>query len=138
MNNRELKEFKTREEFLQDTINYYWGRPDRTCGIEEPHYKGLICQYAPVHNNTEGCAIGRVLPLELCKELDENNDPVTAHNVFKALPKWMQDLGNDFLGSIQLCHDLRVFEMKDKQRTMSYFAANRERVDFTKITFPDE
>lgn len=87
---------------LQDTINYYYNKPEKICAR-----KGL-CLYTPIkeiEHLTAGCAIGRYLPKELTLSLDEFESSVNSDEIFLNLPEWMQDMGKDFLGSLQDLHD---------------------------------
>lgn len=69
-----------------------------------------VCRYAPIHEKSEGCAIGRHLELKVATELDNIAEGITGVSnveVFSQLPDWMQDLGQGFLESIQNLHDSR-------------------------------
>ena len=94
----------TRLEFLEDTIKYYSEDTSRRC------LDGGFCLYSPINacnNNSEGCAIGRHLTpkLQLLLDKTENNSSVGNGKVFKKLPKWMRELGQDFLSDMQELHD---------------------------------
>jgi hypothetical protein len=122
------KKFKTREEFLQDNLNYFWGKPERQCK------DGKGCFYSP-KRESEGCAIGRHLSLKLANKLDAAEDTEVANDdIFNYLPKWMQALGQDFLVGIQELHDSEVFVEKREIRVNSYMNSF---VDMSKITFPE-
>lgn len=120
-----------RQEFLQDTINYYWGKPERKCTNNTGK-----CLYAPASDNTLGCAIGRHLPLELSKHLDSGNDTDVANpEIFDQLPDWMKALGIQFLTEVQSLHDTGKFAERVKRHileTMEFL------VDMNSITFPEE
>jgi hypothetical protein len=95
--------------FLNDTLAYYEADPvnrrnaalgDTGCGNHAE------CTYAPQHAGTEGCAIGRHLPLELAKRLDYWSDSsVNNPIVFNRLPDALKELGKVFLGDMQHLHD---------------------------------
>jgi hypothetical protein len=125
------KSFKTREEVLQDTLNYFWGKPERKCEDESSG----SCVYSP-NGESEGCAVGRYLSLKLANELDGTPFTVGVSNaqVFKKLPKWMQALGQPFWVEMQILHDNSYFALKDK-----WFVTNHlgKYVDMSKITFPE-
>jgi len=94
-----MKQFQTREELLQNTIDYFWGRPERQCLSP----KGG-CQYSP-QGQSEGCAIGRLLDISLCEKLDVNNYSVECDSTFEKLPDWLKNLGQSFLVDLQDLHD---------------------------------
>lgn len=96
----------TRLEFLNDTITYYSENVDRRCTYEHG------CFYSPINSDkqgiSEGCAIGRHLDSELQLRLDKDSigdSGVSNDEVFESLPTWLQELGQDFLVSIQILHD---------------------------------
>lgn len=125
-----MKKFKTKEELLQDSINYYWGKPERRCLKEGSNHS---CQYAPSETSL-GCAIGRVIPIKLAKELDIKSNGVATDTVFNKLPKWLQGFGQNFLIKLQTLHDSSYFSNSDEKRINLVM---REFVDMTKITFPE-
>lgn len=87
--------------YLNDMVAYYNG--ETRCTTEGR------CQYTPTEFS-EGCAIGRRLPLDLCTQLDLGTKGLYGVNndiVFERLPKWMKELGQDFLTSCQQLHDGR-------------------------------
>ena len=91
---------------LNETVTYYSKNPiERRCTSI-----GDSCYYSPEKANkpnSEGCAIGRLLTPELKAELDEQiviNTSVTG--VWNLLPKKIQVYGMDFLGELQLLHDV--------------------------------
>lgn len=124
------KRFKTREALLQDTINYYWGKPERLCISS---INPSTCQYQP-SETSDGCAIGRLVSLKTAKILDYRNYDITLPTQFAKLPKWLQNLGYDFLGTLQLLHDGEHFAKRDKNAVNRHMA---QFVDVTKITFPE-
>ena len=85
--------------YLNDVANHY--NSTNRCT------DGMVCKYEPITEWTEGCAIGRRLSAKLQKQLDTNGHDTGVNNyyVFEKLPKWMQDLGKNFLRSIQMLHD---------------------------------
>ena len=94
-----------REEFLTGMLEYYLVDPvTRRC-----KNSAGACVYSPIYPGSEGCAIGRHLPERLSAELDDkyrgSNSSVCNVNIFRQLPKWMQELGMNFLGHMQLLHD---------------------------------
>lgn len=93
----------TRQEFLQDLLDYYTVDPiKRRCMNEAGK-----CFYTPISTFTDGCAIGRHLDKELQHEFDNDGVPksVSEFSVFHKLPQWMKDLGQDFLLECQILHD---------------------------------
>ena len=121
------KEFKTREEVLQDSINYFWGRPERRC------VNIYGCSYTP-SRESEGCAIGRLVELEVAEKLAKTNDPINKPKQMNLLPKWLGDMGVEFLDCLQTLHDMNAFEKKDIDYVQTLVAAY---VDMGKITFPE-
>jgi hypothetical protein len=94
-----------REEFLTDMLEYYSVDPiARRCKNSAGK-----CVYSPISPGSEGCAIGRHLPERLSAELDDkyrvSNNSVCNVEIFRQLPKWMQELGMNFLGDMQALHD---------------------------------
>lgn len=117
--------FKTREEVLQDAINYFWGKPERKC----VNHNG-ICLYTPV-GESEGCAIGRLIPIEIAKKL---HCAVYEIDTFNLLPSWLKDMGQPFLIELQGCHDMGIFVNMEKELVVRHMDAY---VDMEKITFPN-
>lgn len=112
---------------LNDAINYYWGKKERRCVNE-----GGTCQYKP-SPTSEGCAIGRLLPLALAESLPQR-EGVNTDVVFNKLPKRIQKLGVEFLTKLQSCHDGMAFAdrsihiVKNKMKNF---------VNVNKIIFPE-
>lgn len=80
--------------FLEDTVKHF--------NINNRGYKPDACLYA------EGCAIGRHLTERNAKTLDKWPDLID--NILKDyrakyIPKWMRELGADFLRQVQRLHD---------------------------------
>jgi hypothetical protein len=125
------KSFKTREGALQDTLNYFWGRPERKCQDENIG----SCVYSPI-GESEGCAVGRYLSLKLANKLDGIPFGVGVGNaqVFKKLPEWMQALGQPFWVKMQYLHDNSYFAKKDKSFVINHM---EKYVDMSKIKFPE-
>lgn len=123
-----MKEFKTKEEVLQDAIDYYWGKPERRC------YKAGACRYTPTETS-EGCAIGRLVDIEIAESLADTNHTIKNSDIaFEKLPTWLKDMGRGFLVSLQFTHDtgwLADKKVDDVIEKMSSY------VDMTKITFPE-
>ena len=121
-----MKQFETREELLQDAINYFWGRLDRRCVDPE---KGN-CMYIP-SETSEGCAIGRLLPIDIAQSLP--NTTVENIIVFDLLPEWMKAFDIKFLSALQECHDRKAFANRDEDEvhTLMFYYVN-----MTKIVFP--
>lgn len=92
----------TKEEFLEDTVKYY--SEDVLRRNIEPNR----IFYAPLHKNTEGCAIGRKIPLSIAKYLDRHHSNDSLKQIFHLLPEELQKLGLDFLQKIQLLHDVNA------------------------------
>jgi hypothetical protein len=121
-----MKQFETREELLQDAINYYWGKPERRCVDELGN-----CIYPPT-DTSEGCAIGRLLPLDLAERL--GLDGVEDDIIFCSLPEWLQNMGKRFLVNLQCCHDFSTFSSMHMD---GVYYSMQSHVDMTKIVFPN-
>ncbi|MBP6566102.1 MAG: hypothetical protein KA270_02980 [Saprospiraceae bacterium] len=105
--NKELKEFNTQIELLNDTIQYYWGKPERKSFNDIG-----LCSYYPGKNeinHTNGCAIGRLISDDLAIKLDDMGmiDSTAIYNdaIFYKLPDWLKKLGKHFLEDLQQLHD---------------------------------
>ena len=122
-----MKQFETREEILQDAINYYWGKPERKC-VDDT--KGN-CQYMP-SMTSEGCAIGRLLPEDIVDKLPPDAG-VYDERVWTHLPEWLKAMGQEFLKDLQILHDLSKFALKYERDVTDRMETH---VDFSKITFP--
>ena len=100
-------EFETKEDFLLDMLEYYSEDPEcRRCKTIN-----RSCSYSSEtisKDTSEGCAIGRVIEPSLAREFDENmsGTGVSESVIFDELPEWLQNLGQKFLISIQVLHDL--------------------------------
>ena len=94
----ETQELKTkRQAFLDNTLAYF--NSSTRC------VDGTNCQYAPTATS-EGCALGRKMEdKELCAELDTMSVNATDKRVIGALPVEIQELGVEFLYSLQKLHD---------------------------------
>lgn len=99
------KTFNNKEDFLLDTLEYYLADPQARVNLVEG-----TCQYTPLKDTSDGCAIGRFLTKENQRRLDE--DAVYASILsmedkdFKeCIPEWMQKFGRDFLQAVQSFHD---------------------------------
>lgn len=105
--NKELKEFNTQIELLNDTIQYYWGKPERKSSNDIG-----LCSYYPGKNeinHTNGCAIGRLISDDLAIKLDDMGmiDSTAIYNdaIFYKLPDWLKKLRKHFLEDLQQLHD---------------------------------
>jgi hypothetical protein len=123
-----MKQFNTREEVLQDTINYYWGRPERFCVKENG-----ICSYTP-QGKSEGCAVGRLAPREVAEALAKTNLGIIITSQFDLLPQWMRDLGQGFWSKLQIIHDHKYLSKMDHDRIKEIMSVME--IDISKITFP--
>jgi hypothetical protein len=84
---------KRREAFLDDTAAYY---NINNRGIND---RGN-CSYSA------GCAIGRFLNPDLARTLDNKGSIFSCGiEVIGQLPLWMQEMGGEFLESVQIFHD---------------------------------
>ncbi|MFZ1559600.1 MAG: hypothetical protein WAT37_06720 [Saprospiraceae bacterium] len=107
---------------LNETISYFWGRPERKCVDEFGN-----CKFSPTNTQTEGCALGRYLSKTICLELDKINTNV------QSWPKWL-DSNKYFAGALRDLHDDNTFVNKDKDKVLSVMC---EYVDGIDIVFPD-
>lgn len=97
------------EEILLDTLEYYSGHPERICGTESK------CAYNPAtigkENVTEGCAIGRLIDIELATILDIGNESVLSTGCRENIKQYSEPLYNkitkdlDFFSELQVLHD---------------------------------
>lgn len=125
-----MKAFKTREELLQNTIDYYWGLPERQC-IDSSG----TCMYSAI-GTSDGCAIGRHIDPILSAKLDElNHTDTTIGNphVFDSLPIWLQKFGKDFLVELQHLHDLDFLSNCNDE---AVYTCMKPWVNFDLIKFP--
>jgi len=122
------KQFETREALVQDALDYYWGKLERLCVNEG----SSICTYTPTETS-EGCAIGRLVELEVAQQLQQVNHSLNSR-LFAFLPEWLQVMGEEFLRQLQRCHDTGRFVDRDKKSIESFL---NEYVDFSKIKFPE-
>lgn len=116
-----MKRFKSRIKMLNETISYFWGRPERKC-VD----KFGVCRFSPTNTHTQGCALGRYFPKKLCISLDK-------FETSPRWPKWIDD-NRDFVISLRDLHDSNAFVNKDKDKVLSvmgYFVNSGE------IIFPD-
>jgi hypothetical protein len=90
---------ETKEQMLVETVVYYaTDTSRRNVDLND------TCKYYPLHDNTEGCAIGRYLPAELAKKLDQEDLAGVSYK-FNELPVELQKLDKDYLERIQNLHD---------------------------------
>lgn len=117
---------------LNDAIAYYWSRPERVCTDAD----GKCLYFPPKGSQSEGCAIGRLLPPKLAIELDkQENTAVGSAEIFNKLPEWMQKLGTKFLTQMQFLHDTKVFADKDVAYLCSVMCGY---VNVDEIIFPND
>lgn len=121
-----MKKFETKIDLLNDTIAYFWGRPERQC------VSGGSCQYSATETS-EGCAIGRLLNPELAASLSQNVGVIN-DKVFDKLPLWLQAFGQDFLTILQDLHDTNYLVNMNKEQL---YIKTIEHVDFAQIVFPN-
>jgi hypothetical protein len=123
------KQFETREALLQDALDYYWGKPERQCLV-----KGYdtMCSYTP-SETSEGCAIGRLVELDVAEKLQETNSTING-SLFPLLPEWLQAMGHNFLYALQTCHDKGHFKHKAEETIRRYLGVY---VNFSQIKFPE-
>lgn len=97
------------EDILLDTLEYYSGHPERYCGTESK------CAYNPAtigkKNVTEGCAIGRLIDMELASILNKENVSISAQSSMKDIllysePSYHKIKENlPFFSELQSLHD---------------------------------
>lgn len=130
----------TKEQFLQDTIDYYSVDPEnRRC------INGTTCAYSPANANkegkSEGCAIGRHLSPEVQTKFDKgiNCTPLNLtifaimnnQEARKLLPEWMQKMDASFLSDVQCLHDINTYwdsnalSNKGKERVNTIIAEHK-------------
>ncbi len=83
---------------LNETISHY--------NIGNRGYSG-VCQY--ITGDGRKCAIGRLITDDLASNLEKNYGGKRVNDVFKFLPKDIQELGEDFLEYLQTLHDSRHY-----------------------------
>lgn len=98
-------------EILEDTVKYYSEDVLRRCVDNDE------CRYSPeslnIQDISEGCAIGRLLPREICNKLDDLDPNLSARSLFDTerypnlgIPQDILDLRKGFLTDLQALHDL--------------------------------
>jgi len=104
----------TREEFLQSTLDYYGANPiaRRNIGV------GGVCKYQPIKETSEGCAIGRFMPIDKayrdeCDGIGVISEIFIHDELVERLPEWMQKMAPEFLNDIQKLHDGSLYEYWD-------------------------
>ncbi len=99
-----------RQAFVDDILGFYNNSNRSMVGYG-------VCIYSKT-NASPGCAIGRCLAHELAKKLDNYQNPeiedTSILSLFSvgletALPKWMTEMGVDFLSACQSLHDRNYF-----------------------------
>jgi len=94
-----MKYPETKEQMLVETVVYYaTDTSRRNTDLND------TCKYYPLHDNTEGCAIGRYLSEELAKKLDKDDLSGVSYK-FNELPVELQKLDKYYLERIQNLHD---------------------------------
>jgi len=94
------------EGFLLDALEYYCQDPEkRRCTMITGE-----CFYAPISSHTEGCMIGRKLPLGIATTLDSlagtfSSTGISNSYVFELIPEELKELTVDFLNICQQLHD---------------------------------
>ena len=63
------------------------------------------CHYYPIHSNTKGCAIGRLLPRNNPIIKKRLNGSVMFKEIKLYLPEWLLEMNLVFLNSLQSLHD---------------------------------
>lgn len=121
-----MKKFENKIDLLNDTIDYFWGRPERQC------VSGGSCQYAATETS-EGCAIGRLLPPSYAATLPQNVGVIN-DKVFDLLPLWLQAFGQEFLSRLQDLHDGNFLVERNKE---NLYIKMHNHVDFGQIVFPN-
>lgn len=119
---------KTKLQLLNETIAYYWGRPERKCVNAKNK-----CVYSATETS-EGCAIGRLIPADLANEFD-SRDSESVGAIFNELPPEIKKYGEIFLRKLQNCHDNGYFTSKDRIGIFNIF---KDLVATTKIEFPED
>jgi len=103
----------TESQFLQNMLNYYCADPlARRCVSISGG-----CKYSPVSINkltSEGCAIGRHLSPDVQIKFDNQicagiEDILDKKYLKELMPKWMQNMNEDFLSDSQALHDMNIF-----------------------------
>lgn len=106
---------KRQLEILEDTVKYYSENVLRRC-VEDG-----ACRYSPeslnIQDISEGCAIGRLLPRDLCNKLDELDSDLSVRYFFHKsdrypnleIPQDILVLGKDFLIALQTLHDMDCY-----------------------------
>lgn len=90
---------ETREELFLNLI--LRNRP-RAYGRGHEGYIGCVYN----HDVYGGCTIGEEVSPEEAEELDRIGNPVSDNDVYEVLPQRLQDMGQDFLVSMQMLHDI--------------------------------
>lgn len=93
---------------LNDVVTYYGQDPEKLRSFSP----SIGCRYNPLPNkpNSAGCAIGMYLPKKVCLKLDRIGGVDTVfYRDPDLLPKWMRDMGVNFLMEVQSLHDVSEF-----------------------------
>lgn len=129
-----MKKFKTRLEYTQDAIDYYWGKPERQAVTDKLDDRGLpMCTYKKTETS-KGCAIGRNVDDEIKEKLAEFNYGVSSPRTFGLLPKWMKDLGQEFLIAVQNVHDRGLLAKEKKDNIIDILQPH---INVDQLKFPE-
>lgn len=93
---------KAQLKMLNEVVEYFSADP-----IPRRNANDLNCQYKPFKSTSKGCAIGMYIEdVEIQKEMDIIG-PIKfiVKDKPQLLPKWMLELGGDFLSEVQQLHD---------------------------------
>lgn len=125
-----MKEFNTALEFAQDMIDYFWLKPERKC----INNKGE-CVYQP-SPTSEGCVIGRHLPIEASKLFDEDGLSIAFCIDVKPelIPEWMKKLDRPFLNMCQCLHDRNHLAKGNKELVAEIL---KSFLDVSLLKFPE-
>lgn len=103
------KTFRTKEAFLQNTIDYYSKNVKRR-NMKVVGKDSANCKYNPFNTKnikSQGCAIGRFMTHKNALKADKRGltvDEILLKNK-KLIPVWMRKFKNEFLFCIQMLHD---------------------------------
>ncbi len=105
---------KNKLRILEETVLYYSENTKRRC-LHHDEDK-TICFYYGANNvnaESDGCAIGRLLPKELADKFDReysfNNKKGSVIKLFDLLPLELQEYGLPFLSQLQSFHDKNYY-----------------------------
>ncbi len=106
-NNIKLKQLK----FLDDTIKHF---NSTNRGVDK---EDGVCSYS------DGCAIGRHLPKELCFRFDNYklDQCVVSSHIFNELPEWLKELSPNFLAAVQTIVSVNNNKNSKNNSTFIYY-----------------